>query len=52
MKAWKWAALTLSGGILLQTSTCSDFGYYVMQAVATQLVTVLLNAATGQVVAQ
>ncbi len=47
MKKWKWAALALSGGVLLQTSTCSDFGYYLMQALATQLVTAVLNAATG-----
>ncbi len=47
MKKWKWAALMLSGGMLLQTSTCSDFGYYLMQALATQIVTVILNAATG-----
>ncbi len=51
MKRWKWAALALSGGILLQASTCSDFGYYVMQALATQLVTVLLDTATGAVTA-
>jgi hypothetical protein len=50
MKVWKWAALTLSGGVLLQYNTCStDFAYYIMQALATQIVTALLNAATGQV---
>jgi hypothetical protein len=47
MKKWKWIALVLSGGVLLQTSTCSDFGYYLMQALATQVVTLILNAATG-----
>lgn len=47
MKKWKWAALALSGGVLLQASACSDFAYYLMQAFATQLATAILNAATG-----
>jgi hypothetical protein len=48
MKAWKWTTLVLSGGVLLQFSACaSDFGYYVMQALATQIVTALASAATG-----
>lgn len=48
MKAWKWTALALSGGVLLQLSTCaSDFGYYVMQALATQIVTGIVSATAG-----
>ena len=46
MRAWKWTALTISGGVLLQLSACaSDFGYYVMQTLATQLISGILSAA-------
>jgi len=48
MKAWKATALFLSGGLLLQLGSCAtDFMYYLMQALATQLISSLLNAATG-----
>ena len=50
MKAWKWAALAASGAVLTQVSTCTaDFAYYLMQAFASQIVTVLLDALTSQV---
>jgi hypothetical protein len=49
MKAWKWAALAAAGAVLMQVSTCTtDFAYYLMQAFASQLVTVLLDAVTTQ----
>ncbi len=48
MKAWKATALFVSGGLLLQLGSCAtDFMYYLMQALATQLVSGLLNAAAG-----
>ncbi|MBP7748161.1 MAG: hypothetical protein KA383_18765 [Phycisphaerae bacterium] len=47
MRKWKWIALTLAGGTLLQLSACaSDLGYYVLQLVATQIVSALVNSAT------
>jgi len=48
MKAWKCAFLALSGGVLLQAGSCAtDFGYLIMQALATQLAAALLSGATG-----
>jgi hypothetical protein len=48
MKAWKWTALALAGGVLLQLGACAtDLGYYLLQALATQLATAALTAATG-----
>ncbi len=48
MKAWKCTLLALSGGVLLQAGSCAtDFGYLIMQALATQLAAALLSGATG-----
>ncbi len=48
MKAWKWTALVLTGGVLLQLNTCAvDLAYYVMQALATQVVSQMLTSATA-----
>lgn len=36
----KWVGLILSGGVLLQLSTCAtDVGYYVLQALVNQVLT-------------
>lgn len=43
MKAWKWTALVVSGGMLLQLNACvTDFAYYVMQLLVNQLLAQLL----------
>ena len=48
MKAWKWMALALACGTLFQLEACvADFGYYLLQAAASQLLTGALGAATG-----
>lgn len=48
MKAWKWIALSGAGALLLQAGACAtDLAYYVMQAIATQLVSAALTAAAG-----
>jgi hypothetical protein len=47
--SWKWTALVLCTGTLLQLSTCAtDFLFYILQAAATQLAGgVLTNLAGG-----
>ena len=48
MKARKWIALALAGGFLLQLGACAtDLGYYLLQALATQIASAALTAATG-----
>ena len=48
MKAWKWTALAVSGGVLLQFSACAtDFAYYILQAAATQVAAGLITSAVG-----
>lgn len=50
MKAWKWTALVMSGGLLLQFGACAaDIAYYLLQAAATQLITGALATAAGAV---
>jgi hypothetical protein len=47
MKAWKWIALTATGGTLLALESCVvDLAYYLLQAAASQLVTGALTGAT------
>ena len=47
MKKWKWIALTLSGGVLLQGSACvTDFAYYLINVLANELLTQALTGAT------
>lgn len=48
MKKWKYAMLALSGGVLLQAGSCAtDFGYLIMQALATQIAAALVSGAAG-----
>ncbi len=47
MKTWKWTALIVTGGMLLQFQTCvTDIAYYVIQLAAQQIITGALTAAT------
>ncbi len=48
MRKMKWTALVVSGGLLLQLGSCAtDFGYYVLQALASQLATSAITAAAS-----
>ncbi len=48
MKVWKRALLLAASAVLLQAGTCAtDFGYYLMQALASELVEQAVNAATS-----
>lgn len=48
MKKIKLAALLATSGLLLQLGTCAtDFGYYILQALATQLISGAVGVAAG-----
>lgn len=47
MKVWKWTALVVSGGMLMQFASCAtDLLYYVLQVAASQAVSSALDTAT------
>jgi hypothetical protein len=48
MKARKWTLLALSSGVLIALGSCAtDFLYFVMQGVATQIASAAVGTATG-----
>ncbi len=48
MKVWKWTALVVSGGLLMQFASCAtDLLYYVMQVAASQAISGALGAAAS-----
>ncbi len=52
MRTLKWALLVTCGGVLSQLAGCADtLLYYVLDVVATQIVTAALTAAAGSAAA-
>ncbi|MEW6251491.1 MAG: hypothetical protein AB1716_12645 [Planctomycetota bacterium] len=48
MRAWKWMGLFVAGGLLLQLGTCAtDFMYFVMQNLATQFASAIVEQTVG-----
>ncbi len=48
MRTRKWIGLIVAGGLLLQVGTCTtDFLYMIMQGIATQVASGIVNQVIG-----